>query len=512
MNSLYLTELVPELIVAIGACITLFVGVGRAASARDSAAGIAVATLAIALVASIASGRPDPADSPPGMQLTALTLYVRCIALAIGILILLVNWHVPTTEERGEFYCLILFSILGLMLTAGADDLVVLFFAIELVSVPTYVLIALSRENARASEASVKYFFLGAMATALMVYGFSFLYGVAGTTTLQGGSGQAMSVVFGRMEALPSFALVGLLLALAGLFFKIAAVPFHVYAPDVYEGAASPVTGLLGFLPKAAGFVAIVKLFSVMNWTLPQSALWLMWFVAAATMTVGNVLALRQSNVKRILAYSSIAHSGYMLIAVLVGPVAGEGPMRDGVTAMLFYITVYAVMNLGAFAVLAALQVRGEAVEELDALTGLSRRHPGAALALTVCTFSLMGFPPTAGFLGKVYVFSSAFSLADDHVFRGPLIVLAVIGVINSAIAAAYYLRIAGACYLREPLVETEPAAGQPLRLGFVLCSVAMLLLFLWPSPVVKQAQHASAGLGPPPPEQPAGLAASDLD
>ncbi|UCG15132.1 MAG: NADH-quinone oxidoreductase subunit N [Phycisphaerales bacterium] len=491
--SQYLVQLLPELIVTVGACVALFVGLTRGSAGRDRTAAVSLAALLLALLAALLI-KPDPAASPPGLLLTSLVYYVRLITLAIGVLILLVNWHVPTQREQGEFFAMVLFSVVGILFTASANDLVVLFFAIELGSVPTYVLIGLSREDRRASEASVKYFFLGAMAAALMVYGFSFLYGAAGTTALQSGHAGALVSLFAA-DPVPSFAMIGLLLAVCGLLFKVAAVPFHVYAPDVYEGAASPITGLLGFLPKLAGFVALVKVLSACGWAMPVWLQWMLWIVAALTMTVGNVLALRQDNVKRTLAYSSIAHTGYMLIAILVGPMAGEGPMRDGVAAMLFYIAIYGMMNLGAFAVLAALSVRGEAAEEFSDLAGLSRRHPGAAVALAVCAFSLMGFPPTAGFLGKVYVFSSAFSLGDGDPFRMPLIVLAVIGVINSAIAAVYYLRIAGTCYLRDPLVETQPAAGQPLRVGVALCSLAMLVLFVWPKPVVEQAKLASDDL-----------------
>jgi len=261
----------------------------------------------------------------------------------------------------------------------------------------------------------------------------------------------------------------------------------------VYEGAASPVTGLLGFLPKLAGFVALIQLMNACNWHPPKEICWVLWFVAAATMTVGNVLALLQTNVKRILAYSSISHSGYMLIGLLVGPVAGEGPMRDGVAAMLFYIGVYGVMNLGAFAVISALAVRDEPLEHLADLSGLSRRHPGAAAALAICAFSLMGFPPTAGFLGKVYIFSSAFSLSAAHPFHNPLVILAVIGVLNSAIGAVYYLRIASACYVGDEAPLTGRVGGRPLRLAAVVCSAAVLILFIWPAGLVHRAGLATS-------------------
>ncbi|MCP4249599.1 MAG: hypothetical protein GY778_21370 [bacterium] len=239
----------------------------------------------------------------------------------------------------------------------------------------------------------------------------------------------------------------------------------------------------------------MIKLFEACNWNLPTSVYWLIWIVAAATMTAGNVLALLQTNVKRILAYSSIAHSGYMLIGLLVGPVAGVGPLHDGVAALLFYIAVYGLMNLGAFAVLSAFAVRGHLIEDLTDLAGLSKRHPWSAMALAICAFSLMGFPPTAGFLGKVYIFSSAFSLSADHPFHGPLIVLAVIAVINSAIAAVYYLRIATTAYLGTQTEPVRPAPGYSVRVALAVCSVAMLFWFVWPAHLSDPAHQATTEL-----------------
>jgi NADH-quinone oxidoreductase subunit N len=390
---------------------------------------------------------------------------------------------------------MLLFSLLGVLLTASANDLIVLFFAIELVSVPTYVLIALSREEARGSEAAVKYFFLGALAAAILAYGMSFLYGSAGTTAIHTIASGVATTTWPTGAQMGSQVVIGLLLVFAGLAFKIAAVPLHVYAPDVYEGAASPVTGLLGFVPKFAGFVALIKILTACNWDLPAELMWIMWIVAVATMTYGNVLALLQKNAKRILAYSSIAHTGYMLIALLVGPVAGEGPMRDGVAALLFYIAIYGAMNLGAFAVLAAFDKKDRPTETLEDLAGMGARAPMAALALAICVFSLMGFPPTAGFLGKLYIFSSAFSLDATHPFRGPVIALAIIGVLNSAIGAAYYLRIAAAAYIRDESEAFVPTGGRPIRWGLALCSIPMLVLFVWPVGLADQARDATVVL-----------------
>ncbi len=252
---------------------------------------------------------------------------------------------------------------------------------------------------------------------------------------------------------------------------------------------------------KFAGFIALIKIFSACNFCLPEGLLWVLWAMAAATMTVGNVLALLQRNVKRILAYSSIAHTGYMLIALLVGPVAGEGPMHDGVVALLFYVAIYGAMNLGAFALLAAFQTGSRAVETLDDLGGLARRAPLASLAFAVCVFSLMGFPPTAGFLGKVYIFSSAFSVPQGHAFHGPLVALAIIGVINSAIGAAYYLRIVAAVYISTEVegsvghADQQPVGGAPVRLGLALCALPLLVVFVWPSGLVQQARLATTAL-----------------
>jgi NADH-quinone oxidoreductase subunit N len=377
--------LAPELTLTIAGAVILIMGLSRVPATRNLTAPLAVASVLIALV----MGWYTMTDMPvgkAGLLLTNLTWYVRLIALGVGLVVLLVHWSLasgPFDHERGDLFAMILFSLAGITLTSIADDLVILFLAIELVSVPTYVLVSIGRSDIHAQEAGVKYFFLGAMSAALMVYGFSFVYGASGTTNLS-----AM-----RLSADGSFATLGLLLAFAGLSYKVAAVPFHAYAADVYQGAASPVTGLLGFFPKLAGFVAIIKLLmltqvdgAIAGWQLPGIAFTFLWLIAAFTMTVGNVLGLMQHNVKRILAYSSIAHSGYMLIGLLVGPVpeGQAGVLRDGVSAALFYIVIYGLMNLGAFAVLSVLEARGRDAETIDDISGLARRDLPLAVALAV--------------------------------------------------------------------------------------------------------------------------------
>jgi NADH-quinone oxidoreductase subunit N len=495
----FLTLLAPELIVLLGAIVVLMIGLAGSERVRAATRPVALLSVFAAFLVTWHFGLRDNSLRQAGMNFTDLTWYVRLVALGIGLLVLLVHWHLPQSAERGDVFAMILFSLSGILLTSLADDLVLLFLTIELVSVPTYILVSIGRSDIRAQEAGLKYFFLGALSAALLAYGFSFLYGASGTTLLSGM----------HLASSGGFMTIGLLLAFAGLAFKIAAVPFHVYAADVYQGAASPVTGLLGFFPKLAGFVAIIKLVALVQplgpvtagWNMPAAAFVFLWVVAAATMTIGNVLGLMQTNVKRILGYSSIAHSGYMLVALLVGPVAGGGPLRDGLSAMLFYIVVYGVMNLGAFAVLALLKAGGRDAEELDDLAGLSRRQPLAALALAICVFSLMGMPPTAGFFAKIYVFSTALSSGWDGGRGSALIILAVIGVLNSAIAAAYYLRIVATCYLREPVIEvTTPTPNRFLHLGLLGCCTAILLLGLWPDGLIRMARQPFYDLRAPAP------------
>ncbi len=486
--------LAPELCLMVGATLVLLVGMARGEPMRGLSRVLAIATVFAALAVCATSS--ERATQAMGVHVTQLTWYVRLIALSIGLVVVLVHWNLPAGDDRGDLFAMILFSLSGILLTSLADDLILLFLAIELVSVPTYVLVSVGRSDIRSQEAGVKYFFLGALSAALLVYGFSFLYGATGTTTL---STMSLSPTSG-------FATLGLLLAFAGVAFKIAAVPFHVYAADVYQGAASPVTGLLGFFPKLAGFVALIKLLTVVEpasptaagWGMMPAAFFFLWIVSAATMTIGNVLGLMQSNVKRMLAYSSIAHSGYMLIGLLAGPSTIGGPLRNGVSAMLFYIVAYGVMNLGAFAVLALLENRGRAAEELEDLHGLGKRQPLAALALAICVFSLMGMPPTAGFLGKVYLFSSALSAGREHPHQTALIVLAVIGVINAAIAAAYYLRIIAACYLGEPESDVRLArARSGVQMGLVACCVAVMLIGLWPRELIRMAPQLARDVRP---------------
>ena len=483
------SKLWPEIITAVAACAVLIVGVTRRRTASGLAPLIAMFGLATALVAvGVAmrdAGVGDAAAGYGSVVGSSLALGTKAIVLLVGLAIVLVAWDLGSLRDRADLLAMVLFSICGVLLVASSGDLIVLLLALEMVSMPTYILVAIGRAKPQAQEAGLKYFFLGAMAAAITIYGMSFLYGATGETRIAG-IAAAFQAASGERAAL---LILGLVLTIVGMSFKVAAVPLHFYAPDVYEGAATPVTGLLGFLPKIAGFVALVKVLSVAGWLqggdLPAGCVTLLAVLAVITMTVGNTVALMQRSIKRMLAYSSIAHSGYMMLGLVVGPaILGR---RDGVGAMMFYMGIYGITNLGAFAVLAILQLRDDSAEHIDDLAGLGRRHPWVALVMAVCVLSLMGMPPLAGFWGKAYLFSAVWSMQTDLA-----VWLVIIAVLNSAIGAGYYLRIITAMYLREPIWRPTLGRSPMVRLGAVVCAALVLLIGLRPSRALSLASYCS--------------------
>jgi NADH-quinone oxidoreductase subunit N len=360
---------------------------------------------------------------------------------------------------------------------------------------------------------------LSVFSSALLLFGFSYLYGLSGTTNLQG-IADALSPRVGD-EAIPGMALVAIVMVVAGLGFKITAVPFHFYAPDVYQGTSTGAAALLAFIPKLAGFAALIRVLGFSPYELievqgtmkevvtsgPRPMLYsqvstLLWIVAAVTMTLGNVLALLQDNVKRLLAYSSVAHAGYMLIGLSVAPyLMGRtipgGQSTVGTDAVLFYLVSYGAMTIGAFAVLEYLSTRDRPVETIDDLAGLSKSHPGVALLMALFMFSLIGLPATAGFIGKFLLFVGAFSvpyapgvegLGDQaYLFR----ILALIGVLNAAIGGWYYLRIIAVMYLRTPLQPLAKPPVAPRLVAVWVCAAVTLLFGLYPRPLVERTQKA---------------------
>ena len=496
-----LATLGPEMVMVAGAFVCLFMGLWRTAAVRRATVWMAAATLAMA-------GLVVMWDYAAGAGVVGggiLGLYIKAMVVAMGMLLLMLVAQVPehlkqaenaeTAAEtgkgfepgdvvRGEFFSFFLLSLSGVMLCAEAGDLVWLFLALELTSLPTYVMVAIGRDRVTAQESAVKYFFLGALAAALFLYGFTLIYGATGLTEF--GAIQAYVTDNGTT---PLF-ITGVVVAIVGIAFKIAAVPMHFYAADVYEGAAVPITAFLAFVPKTAGFVSIILLLGLVGDPLPDQVTWLIWLMAAATMTVGNVLGLMQNNVKRMLAYGSIAQSGYMLVALVGGTTLQESDslpnsaLGNGVAAVLFYLVAYGLGSLGAFAVLACLRARGEEADMLDDLAGLSKRHGGMSGIMLLSVLSLVGLPPLVGFIGKIYLFGAAI----HHGFVG----LVIIAVLNTAISAVYYLRIISVCYFSEPSEQTQMSASLSRRVSAMAATTAALLLGIGGNWLVKATNRAA--------------------
>lgn len=483
----------PEIALFAATCIVMIVGLSRRYASRKTAALVAGVGLLAATLLSIGFS-PDVESLPASAAqqlLPNLVGFAKPLIGIVGLLLLLlaagtvdrreeeeivrgVRVFDPLRSNRAEFYSFFLFSLTGLMLCADADDLIWLFLALELTSLPTYIMVVISTAKVRGREAGVKYFFLGALGAATFLYGFALLYGATGTTNLN-----AIASHFAA-HGVSTLGMAGLLLSVIGVCFKIAAVPMHFYTADVYEGAAPQVSAFLAFVPKTAGFLTILLLCATVGWSfgpsaeplsvvkssaggtqLPEVLRLTLWVIAALTMTVGNVLALMQVSVKRILAYSSIAHSGYMLVGVIVGP--GDGSFTgSGVSAVLFYLLCYGVMNVGCFAVLAALERApgrdGEPreIETVTDLRGLCVTHPALGWSMVLCSLSLLGLPPLLGFFGKLPLFTSA--------IRAGEIPLVIILGINSAVAAYYYLRLAFAPMLEQADESSEPIVQAPFR------------------------------------------------
>jgi NADH-quinone oxidoreductase subunit N len=376
--------------------------------------------------------------------------------------------------QAGEFYALLLFATAGMMFMAGARDLIVLFLGLEVMSVSVYALTAFNRRDRRSAEAGLKYFLLGAFSTGFFLYGLALVYGAAGTTNI---SGVAAAVQNG---AAPGVLLIpGVGLMTVGFAFKVSAVPFHMWTPDVYEGAPTPVTAFMSVAVKAAAFVAFLRVFMVAFEGVYETWYPIMWWLAAVTMVVANLVALVQSNVKRMLAYSSVAHAGYLLVAL-----AAANEMAAA--GLLFYLLTYVAMNMGAFAVVMSVSRQGEDNLLLDDYAGLGGREPMLGIFLTVFLLSLAGFPGTAGFMGKVYLLQGA---ADARLWT-----LAVILVLTTVVSYYYYLRVAWYMWMRAPVREGGHArlvVPLPVRVALVAGLAVVLFLGIFPSSLMEFARES---------------------
>jgi NADH-quinone oxidoreductase subunit N len=403
------------------------------------------------------------------------SLFLCIVFLAATILAMLISadFYREHGWLYGELYPLFLFATAGMMILASAADLVTVFLGIETMSLAAFVMTGAFRRAKRAAEAAMKYFLTGAFAAAVLIYGIAMIYGAVGSTSLT--AIRAATAVHSH----PLF-LVGELLIIVALGFKVAAVPFHMWAPDAYEGAPTPVTGYMAAGVKAAAMAAILRVFvtGFGGDVLPFGKLgWatILAILAVITMTVGNVAALRQDNIKRLLAYSSIAHAGYLLIGVVAAGIVGEGGIDVARPALLYYLLAYTFTTVGAFGVVAWVGKKGDERPFIDDWAGLASRHPAAALAMTIFLLSLGGVPPTGGFFGKFYVFRAA--MEPD----GQLLWLVVAGVINSVVSIYYYLRIVMAMYFREPTRDAQPQASGATATALTLCALVVLAMGLLP-------------------------------
>jgi len=441
---------------------------------REHMAFVGLAGVVIALVSAVLLWGSDVTGFQGMAVLDNLTLFATLvIGYATGLVLLeSIDYLKRRGMESGEFYILVLFAAAGMVIMAGANDLIVVFLGLETMSLALYVLAGFFRTEIQAGEASIKYFLLGAFASGFFLYGIALIYGATASTNLDK-IGAALKAGAGRDPLL----LIGFALLLVGFGFKISAVPFHMWTADVYEGAPTSVTAFIASGSKAAAFAALLRLLLESLRPLQGEWTWLFWVLAALSMTLGNVVAIAQQNLKRMLAYSSIAHVGYMLVGIVAGGGLGGG-------SVLFYLLVYTFTIAGAFGIILLLERSGEEAVGIGDTAGLATRHPLAALALALFLLSLVGIPPTAGFVGKFYLFGAA--------VRSGYVWLAVIGVLNSAAAAYYYLRIIVNMYMREP--EGPPAVIMPSFAGALAVAVALwgvIQLGIFPAPLFDLAQSA---------------------
>lgn len=473
----------PALLVFFGALVVmLWEAVARPADKRVLM-GFTLATLGAALGLVFTVHEPHPTPGFGGMvSFDDWSIFFNVVFLTSGLLSVLISHdYLERIGVRiGEYYALSLFGVFGMMLMGMGADLMLLFVALEVMSISFYVLSALKRTDLRSVESGFKYFIMGSFASGLLLYGVSFVYGATGTTRL---AGIAQAIEAGAGGPLLA---VGTALILAGFCFKIAAVPFHMWTPDVYEGAPTSVTGFMATGVKAASFAAMARVLFVAFLDLKQDWTLALWLVAAATMLLGNIVALVQDDLKRMLAYSSIAHAGYLLMAlVAVDPAGVDG--NGQVSGLLFYLLAYTFMNLGAFAVLTLMAGEGRDLTQIRNLAGLARRHPGLAAGLSLCLLSLAGIPPTMGFVGKFYLFAAA--------VKADYVALAVVGALSGAIGVYYYLRPIVVMYMHD---EEEPMTLQasPAAVGaLVLASAAILAFGLFPSQVLAMAREGVLAL-----------------
>ncbi len=508
-----LALITPEILLFAGAVVVAVLGLSGNRAVRAAVPWTTIGFIVASIVATSSVYADGDKVNAAGLLLPSIGAYIKPLVGVISIGLVLLGMGMvdrryeaavregrtgfdPLRVVRGEYHAFLLLSLAGTMLIANANDLIWLFLAIELSSLPTYVMVALGRGTRRNQEAAIKYFFLGAMSSATFLYGFALLYGATGTLSLTG-----MRDVFAEQAAaggVPLFGQLGMVLAIVGLCFKITAVPMHFYAPDVYQGAPTPVTGFISFIPKVTGFAAIIMLCAALGWSghsviddagvkvpiegLPRAVHATLWVIAVLTMILGNVGALLQTSVKRLIAYSSIAHSGYMLVGVVAGT-------AGGIEAVLFYLATYGVANVAMFGALAGLERQGREIDALEDLGGMWKNHPGLATIMAISAFSMVGLPPLFGFWGKLDIVIAGITAGE--------VPLVVVLMATSAVSSYYYLQLAGIPVVRKPDARTEGLVNGPSpwpRYAAMVFGIAVLLAPLAASRLMDAADRGLEG------------------
>lgn len=474
-----ISAIAPELTLVIAALVVMLLEVFAEEKGRDQIAYIALTGVVVASFLTFGLVGDQWTTFSGLYVIDRFGVFFKLICLlGTGMTILVsVKYNRDENIDNGEYYALLLFATSGMLFMVSGSDMITIFMGLEVMSISLYALAGFTRTRSASNEASVKYFILGSLSTAFLLYGIALIYGYTGSTQIDI-IGKAVASGSGT----DSLLVLGVVMLMIGFAFKVSAVPFHMWTPDVYQGAPTPVTAFMSAGPKAAAFAAFFRVFHEAFPTLQADWWIIIWVMAAATMTVGNVIALLQNDVKRMLAYSSIAHAGYILVGFVAGGALGS-------SAILYYMLVYTFMNIGAFAIVAVVGRKGEKKTSFSDFTGLGYKYPLMGVALVTLLFSLAGIPPTAGFVGKFYIFMAA--LKQGYIY------LAIIGVVNAVISIFYYLRLSVVMYMRdEPGEDLPPLYFAPSLIAAMIIAIyGSLWLGIMPSSYISFAQSAYLAL-----------------
>jgi NADH-quinone oxidoreductase subunit N len=469
----------PELILSITAMGLLLLNVLAKPGSKGAVPYLSLTGVIIALLFCLTLwGNPEYAFNRMVVTDNYSLFFKVIFLITTGLTVLMSIRYLKDEEsEHGEYYILVLFAAVGMMFMASAADLIIVFLGLETFSLSLYVLAGFFRTNPKSNESSLKYFLLGAFSTGFLLYGIALIYGATGTTNLKG--------IYEFLRRTPALLdpllLIGMGLLIVGFGFKVASVPFHMWTPDVYEGAPTSITAFMSVGPKAAGFAAFLRVFLYAFSSLQTDWVWILWVLAVLTMTLGNVVAIAQKNIKRMLAYSSIAHAGYILVAMVAAD-------ELSTASVLFYILAYAFMNLGAFGVIILFGKKGEENINLSDYSGMASKYPLLAAVMALFMFSLAGIPPTAGFVGKFYIFSAA--------VKAGYLGLAIIGVLNSALSVYFYLRVTVMMYMRNPEKELTGLDPSPaMVIALIIAVFGTLQIGITPSHYLNLAKQSILAL-----------------